>query len=254
MSLDIILPTLNESKGGFFEKTTSTLREFVKSGHPVRVLVVDGGSQDDTLERVADCGFEIVRSQRNSRAERLNEGLRRAVADAVLYHHPRAFLTAEGLEWVCKHGADQPWGCFTHSFQDSDQRLLRFTSWYSNRIRADRKGIVYLDHCPFFSLKHFRKEDLFIPDMDIFEDTELSYRLMKQGLPFRTHHLSHCSAVRFERNGVAHQLALNQVMKICYHAGFSDELMNKVYERGLNFNSTYAKKAAQKNSRRGDSA
>ncbi len=177
-------------------------------------------------------GARFVRVEGLSRAERLQAGIDAASHPTILLHHPRSLVDAEGLRWLVARAGRAGWGGFTHAF-DSDHPLLRFTSWYSNHVRA-RRGIVYLDHCVFFEKRLLTRP---IPPVEIFEDTELSLILRESGPPMLPPYLSTTSAVRFRTNGPWRQAWLNLRLKLAYLLGASHRRMNARYERGLGLNS-----------------
>jgi hypothetical protein len=177
-------------------------------------------------------GVRFVRVDGPSRGARLQAGIDAASRPTILLHHPRSLVPAEGLRWLAARAGRAGWGGFTHAF-DWDHPLLRFTSWYSNRVRAAR-GIVYLDHCVFFDKKLLTRP---IPPVDIFEDTELSLILRESGPPSLAPFAAVTSAVRFRANGPWRQALLNQRLKAGYLFGASHRVMNARYERGLGLNS-----------------
>ena len=177
-------------------------------------------------------GARFVRVEGPSRGARLQAGIDAASHRTILLHHPRSLIPADGLRWLAAGAGGSRWGGFTHAF-DWDHPLLRFTSWYSNRIRAARRGIVYLDHCVYFDKKFLTRP---IPPVEIFEDTELSLILRESGLPTLAPFTATTSAVRFRANGPWRQALLNLRMKLSYLLGGSHRLMNARYERGLRLN------------------
>lgn len=177
-------------------------------------------------------GARFVRVEGSARGARLQAGIDAATCRTVLLHHPRCLIPAEGLRWLTAGAAGARWGGFTHAF-DWDHPLLRFTSWYSNRVRAGLRGIVYLDHCVFFDKALLVRP---IPPVEIFEDTELSLILRESGPPALAPFVATTSAVRFRANGPWRQALLNQRMKLSYLLGASHRLMNERYERGLGLN------------------
>ncbi len=76
-----------------------------------------------------------------------------------------------------------------------------------------------------------------MPEIPIFEDTELCKILRESGRPTLLKPLSVTSAVRFQKNGVYRQAIMNQVLKFGYSLGVSKEKMDKLYEKGLSLNS-----------------
>mgnify|MGYP000064517715 FL=1 len=225
----VILPTSNELGLDYLPRQLASL-----GAHPaVELICVDNASTDGTAERIADSGARLINLPASNRAQRLNAGIRATSADIVLLHHPRSLLAPGAIDALLALPANVTWGGFTHRF-DQDHPLLAWTSFYSNRVRMDHGGIVYLDHCIFC-----RREPLLaamVPELDIFEDTALSRLLLRHGRPHRLDTPATTSATRYSRNGVWRQATMNQLMKLGYLAGLSPARMNRIYERGLHLN------------------
>ena len=231
--LSIVIPTLNESKSGLL---LPILQAYQDVQH-CEIICVDGGSQDDTCEIVRQSTARLVQTDISSRAGRLNEGIKQARYGLILLHHPRSLLEVKGIEALIQQAEKIKWGAFTHRF-DLQHPLLRFTSWYSNYIRGDRRGIYYLDHC-LFAKKQLLLDVGLLPEVDIFEDTELCLRLKKKNKGIRLAYLSETSAIRFQTFGIYRQAFYNQMLKCLYYLKRSDKSMNKSYEQQLQLNSQY---------------
>jgi len=234
VNLSIVIPTFNEQKNQYFLNILKLLKKF----KDVEIIVSDGGSTDDTRKICEDYNVIFHETKTSSRAKRIKVGINVAKSEYVLIHHPRSLLDESGLMYLLENCNKYFWGGFTHAF-DEKHPLLVFTSWYSNNVRAQIKGILYLDHCIFM------KKDLFeviwdIPDVDIFEDTLISYKLLnKVGKPKILPYKSTTSAIRFKTNGVLKQSLLNQILKIKFLLGFDHKKMNEKYEKNTSLNSKY---------------
>ncbi|MGB0213641.1 glycosyltransferase [Algiphilus sp.] len=227
--ISVVLPTHNEIGLGLLPDVLAPL-----TGHAdVEPIAVDNASRDGTAALLRDAGARVIDLPGSNRAQRLNAGFAACTGDVVLLHHPRSVLAPDALDALRGLPADAIWGAFTHAFDDRHP-LLGWTSWYSNRVRLDRAGVAYLDHCIF--LRRDRLPDAPVPDLDIFEDTALSRRLRPLGRPRRLPQIATTSAVRYRRNGVWRQAAMNQVLKLGYAARVPPRLMNRIYERGLSLN------------------
>lgn len=231
--LTIIIPTLNEEKTGYLRRILATYKN-VKN---CEIICVDGGSVDDTLEVISDAGVILVQTDISSRAGRLNAGIERASSKMLVLHHPRSILDVAGLEALAEKANQLSWGAFTHTF-NIKHPLLKFTSWYSNHIRGDKRGVYYLDHC-IFAQKELLLTVGMLPEIDIFEDTELCLRLNAKEKGIRLPFMSETSAVRFQTNGIYSQALTNQYMKWLYYFKRSDSKMNKRYEKGIELNTEY---------------
>lgn len=238
--ITVIIPTHNDIKLGFLKKNLDKLSKLKF----VEIIIVHRMGQDQTLKLIKSYPeLKLIQTEANSRAERLNIGIKMASGKLILLAHPRSLLLYEGLSYLNQNIDKISWGAFTHKF-DKDNLLLKFTSWYSNFIRGDLKGIFYLDHCIFFNssiLTEAEKSSL-IPKVDIFEDTYLSKILLKKSRPRRLPFTLVTSAIRFETNGIIFQSLMNQILKLCFYLRVSPEKMNKIYEKGLQLNSSYSKK------------
>ncbi len=201
----------------------------------VELIAVDGGSTDNTVALLKDKGCVVIENGGDYRSTRLNAGIKVSKGEIILLHHPRSVLSKGALESLLELPEDIVWGAFTHKF-DQKHWLLKFTSFYSNYVRSSVQKIFYLDHCIFFR-KETVQGTLSVPEIPIFEDTELCKILRKLGKPALLKPLSVTSAVRFQKNGVYKQALMNQILKCGYSLGVSREQMDKLYEKGLSLNS-----------------
>lgn len=231
--LTIIIPTLNEEKTGYLRKILTAYKGVTNC----EIICVDGGSTDDTLTVISDTGVTLINTTISSRAGRLNAGIEQATTKMVVLHHPRSILDVAGLTALSEQADKLTWGAFTHKF-NIKHPLLTFTSWYSNHIRGDKRGVYYLDHC-IFAQKELLLAVGMLPDIDIFEDTELCLRLKVRAKGVRLPFISETSAVRFQTNGIYSQALTNQYMKWLYYFKRSDTKMNKRYEKGIELNTEY---------------
>lgn len=237
--LSVIVPIFNEAENLMLKRSLRTFKQAQESGIPMEFLFVDSGSRDQTHQDIYSYGLEnlqIIKSDTNSRARRLNIGLENSEGEVLILNHPRSVLEFNAFKFL-HDNPQEGWGGFTHEF-DLDHPLLRFTSWYSNEVRGKRAGVFYLDHCFFMSRRMYQKIGK-MPEVDIFEDTELSLLLRAHSHPKILPFKSTTSAKRFEKNGIYFQAGMNQLLKIGYHLGINDKLMNKIYEKGLSLNSKY---------------
>lgn len=235
--ISIVVPVLNESQTGVFSQVLSSLKH-LHEAKTSQVLFVDGGSDDETVALCQEHGLDVVVCPTNSRAKRINEGVKRALSDFILVHHPRSVIEPGAIALLIEARDHLLWGGFTHRF-DRHHPFLAFTSWYSNHIRPALWKVLYLDHCLFF---HRHPNLLELPEVDIFEDTLLSQNLYAlYGPPIVFPKYSTTSAIRFVKNGFLKQGLINQYMKLLFFFRADHEKMNKLYEKKLNLNASYIK-------------
>ncbi|MEL6764891.1 MAG: glycosyltransferase, partial [Cyanobacteria bacterium J06607_6] len=145
----VVLPCFNESRHGYLPKILTNLSE--QEGNR-QLIVVVSPSRDDTLATIRQFpDVTVIETAAGNRAQRLNVGIEASSGEWVLLHHPATLLpekTALSLAASALAAKQTVWGGFEHDF-DMDHWLLRFTSWYSTRVRSQVSGILYLDHCIF---------------------------------------------------------------------------------------------------------
>jgi glycosyltransferase involved in cell wall biosynthesis len=222
-----ILSSFNELHNSIFWRNLEELKG------RTQLIIVDGGSQDGTLEHLRVCGADVYLMPGSNRAARYNRGIEQARGDLILLVHPRTLVPPRALDAIQLNSGSTVWGALTHAF-DRRHPLLAFTSWYSNRVRGDGRGIYYLDHCLFFS-KDLREHAVF-PDVELFEDTYFCARLRRRLKPVRLPVVVQTSAVRFTKNGMFRQSLMNQIMKLLFYLRVSERWMNRIYECGLGLN------------------
>jgi hypothetical protein len=236
--ISVVLPCVNELRHGYLKRIAQNLCQ--QEGEKELIAVLSP-SLDQTAEVLASYPeIQIIQSQASNRAQRLNIGLQAAQGIGVVLHHPATLLPEHKALALVEQSLADPqttWGGFSHSF-DMDHWLLRFTSWYSNRMRSHLGQILYLDHC-IFARRQVLLDLGGVPDMDIFEDTALSQRLRTYGPPVLLPSPIITSARRFRQRGVYRQAALNQLLKLMYHTNLDPAWMNRLYERSSQINVTY---------------
>lgn len=232
-----MLPCLDEVRHGYLCRILDNLA--LQPGE-TELVVVLGPCADGTGEVVARHpsadSFKLVRSTATNRAQRLSDGIAASSGDVLLLHHPASLLPPDATLQVREIMAEErvAWGGFRHSF-DLEHWLLRFTSWYSTKLRPRCSGVLYLDHC-IFVRRAVLQEIGGIPDLDIFEDTALSVALRKIGPPHLASGTVVTSARRFRERGIYKHAVLNQILKLMYFAGMSDRAINWLYERKSQIN------------------
>lgn len=231
--LSVIIPTFNEMNNGYLDKILPMLNQY----DDIEIIAVDSFSDDGTFEYLKSFPIKLYQIKTNSRAARLNLGIEKASGSTLLLHHPRSIIEMNGIKYLIDHENEYYWGGFTHKF-DINHPLLRFTSWYSNHIRADKRSIFYLDHCIFVRSKMIKKVGL-IPEVDIFEDTELSKKLRSICEGYRLDYYSLTSAIRFTKNGIMKQAINNQFLKWKYYLQTDHKKLNQEYEQKVALNAKY---------------
>ncbi|MDX2256044.1 MAG: glycosyltransferase [Pseudanabaenaceae cyanobacterium bins.39] len=241
MELAIILPCLNEIRHGYIEHILDNL---TRQTGDLEIVAVVSECHDGTDALIASYSdrfphIRLLRSNATNRAQRFNEGVMHSDSKYVLLHHPATLLPEGNILEIVRQtlGESHGWGALQHSF-DLDHWLLRFTSWYSNYVRVQQKGIVYFDHCPFLR-REIIEQAGYVPDLDIFEDTVFSDRLCRIAKPVLADRKVITSARRFQQRGIYRHAMLNQWLKVCYHLHIDPRSLNRLYEQKVSINVNY---------------
>lgn len=236
--LTIIIPALDEMKNPIFKNSILSFQELSQK-YPIEVLCVISPSAVETIEFLKQ--FPIVKIlvlETNSRSLKMKKGFEQAQASLILFNHPRSFITENGIKKLLDLNQKINWGGFYHKF-DKDSIMLKFTSWYSNFVRAKIRSILYLDHCIFLRKDKLNNVMIF-PDNEIFEDTIISQQLLNLFGPcYLISEYSTTSSIRFQKNGFFFQAILNQILKIAFYLKVNDKHLNKIYEKGIELNSKF---------------
>ena len=221
--ISIIIPTLNEATN-----LPATLAS-TQNGSNVEVIVVDGGSTDETVEVARSRGIEVV-PWPPGRARQMNVGASRATGELLLFLHGDTRLP-EGYDSHIRAILKSP-RTVAGAFQlRIDGRLpgLRTAERLVN-LRSQRLQFPYGDQAIFLRADLFRKMGGF-PEMPIMEDFELVRRLRRRGrivtaaVPVLT------SARRWERFGIVRTTLLNYSIPLAYCLGTPPSILARWYQR-----------------------
>ena len=205
-TISIIIPVLNEE--AHIGKLISYISENSTSGNISEILVVDGGSIDNTALIIKNTSARVtmLHSERG-RARQMNFGAMKAKGDILYFLHADTFppkhFDLHIINAISKnHGA----GCFQMRF-DSNNWVLRFFAWFTKyRHRICRGG----DQSLFISKDLYKNTKGFNEDYIVFEDNEYIGRLyQKTNFKILPYHVR-TSARKYRELGI---------LKLQYHFG-----------------------------------
>jgi len=219
--ISVIIPVLNESHtiGSCLSRLS------VQIGHH-EIVVVDGGSQDSTLDIVRS--FMNVKHVCSSmgRGIQMNLGAGIAKGDILLFLHADTLLPTRAL---CKIESIMEQtgivaGSFALSFDDSSL-LLRLYSLFS---RINHILFTYGDQGLFMARRAFESIGGF-EEIPIMEDVEIQKRLRRLGRFVKVRPPVCTSARRFLLHGIIKQQLMNIWLVFLYHAGISPFRLKRIY-------------------------
>lgn len=225
MKISIIIPVYNEAD--IIGNTLATIEQN-SSGHIMEVIVVDGGSEDATVEKVQQTDARLVQSPAKGRAIQMNYGASVAEGDILYFLHadtvPPEHFDTFILESI-NNGAEA--GCFRLSF-DRDHPLLDFYAWCT---RFDIDAFRFGDQSLYVSAESFAAIGGFREDHVVMEDQELVKRIKKE-FPF--HLLSDAvttSSRKYMVNGVLKLQLVFTLIFMLYKAGVSQTKLVLIYKK-----------------------
>lgn len=211
-ALCIVIPVLDEA--GTLAARLHALKAFRQRG--ARVVVVDGGSQDDTLA-IARAHADLALLAPRGRAAQMNAGATACPADVLLFLHADTALP-DNADMLVRRATLGPffWGHFDVRI-DSPRPLLRLVSWMMN-LRSRWTGIATGDQALFVRHDLFRQIGGF-PELPLMEDIAISRALKQHGRPACLQERVTTSARRWERHGVWRTIFLMWRLRAAYFFG-----------------------------------
>jgi rSAM/selenodomain-associated transferase 2 len=191
------------------------------------VIVVDGGSSDDSVAIAERFGCTVLRSPRG-RALQMNAGVARAKGDAIVFLHADTRLPDNPVPLVVGALGDgrHVWGRFDVRI-DGPGPLLRLVAWMMNG-RSRRTGIATGDQAMFVTRAGFDTVGGF-PEQPLMEDVELSKRLRKMSPPACLTQRVTTSARRWEVRGVWRTIFLMWRLRFDYWRGVPPSVLAEDY-------------------------
>lgn len=222
-SLSIVVPVLNEAAG--IEATLRALAPLRERG--VEVIVVDGGSRDDTVALARPLADHIVDGPRG-RARQMNAGAAVASAPQLLFLHADTRLPerADALVAAALAAQAQAWGRFDVIIEGRSAWLPVVATLMN--LRSRWSGIATGDQAMFMTRDAFDAVGGF-PDQPLMEDIELSIRLKRVGAPACLHERVVTSGRRWEQRGVWRTILLMWRLRLLYALGVSADRLAPWY-------------------------
>jgi rSAM/selenodomain-associated transferase 2 len=221
--ISIIIPALNEAAN--IEDVIITIQLSTNT----EVIVVDGGSQDDTVAIAQSLGVKVISSS-PGRAVQMNTGAVAASGEILLFLHADTRLPA-GFDVMIRSALQQP-GIVAGAFNlriDASGWGMRLVEW-GVKVRSHFWQIPYGDQAIFLTKDIFQQIGGF-PELPIMEDFELIRRLRRIGKITIMQESVITSARRWLRKGIFKTTLINQIVIIAYLLGVSPERIRSWYRQ-----------------------
>jgi rSAM/selenodomain-associated transferase 2 len=224
--LDVVIPALDAA--AHIEATLEALSEGRGRGLIREVLVVDGGSRDDTAARARGSGARVIAAPRG-RGAQLAAGAAASEAGWLLFVHADTRLapgwSGPVTAFIRATAEGERAAVFELAFDDgsaSARILARLANW-----RARRLALPYGDQGLVLSRAFYQRLDGFRP-LPLMEDVDLVRRIGRRRL-VHLEAVAVTSAERYRRAGWWPRAARNLCLLTLYMLGVPPRLLQRLY-------------------------
>ena len=222
-TISIIIPVLNEA--AIIQSTLENLLAYPD----VEVIVVDGGSQDNTPSIARAAGIKTILVL-GGRAVQMNAGAKIATADILLFLHVDTRLPDNFVELVVRT-LKQP-GAIAGAFKLGIEGKELSLRWIETlvKMRSHLFSLPYGDQAIFLTKQAFQDVEGF-PQLPIMEDFELIQRLKHRGKIAIAPERVITSNRRWQKLGVWKTTLINQLVIAGYYLGIPPDKLSRFYRR-----------------------
>lgn len=225
MTITVIIPVLNEAKN------IAGLVRYVhlNGGQAVQeVLVVDGGSTDDTVAEAQGAGARVIRCAVQSRAAQMNAGAREARGQVLYFVHADAVPPATFVSDIQEtFEAGFKMGCYRYRF-DSPRFLLKINAYFN---RFDALSCQGGDKTFFLHREIFAEFGGYDEYYTIMEEYDFLRRALKRYRLRTIPKYAVVSARKYEQNGWLRVQLANIVVFNLFLLGAAPARMKRIYKK-----------------------
>ncbi|MDB5922930.1 MAG: glycosyl transferase [Betaproteobacteria bacterium] len=221
--LSVIIPCLDEAAE--IAATLEALRPM--RGRGAEVIVVDGGSSDNTVA-VAHSHADLVTIAERGRARQMNAGAAAARGDVLFFLHADSQVPerADQLILDSLSANHRNWGRFDVSIR-GDHPLFGAIAATMN-ARSRWTGIATGDQGLFVTRKMFEQLGGF-PDIALMEDVALTTALKRLSAPVCLHQRVSTSGRRWQKHGLLRTILLMWRLRLAYWLGADPNVLASRY-------------------------
>lgn len=225
-AISIIIPVLNEAS-----LIQANLQSLQASAQTVEIIVVDGGSRDQTVAVAKAAGIQVIETIQG-RATQMNAGAKAATGNILLFLHADTRLPGSFVDLVESTLAlpQATAGAFELKIAGSEPSLRwveRGVQWRSRLLQ-----LPYGDQALFLKAETFWQVGGFA-ELPIMEDFELVRRLQNLGQIVIVPAAVVTSGRRWQRLGTFRTTLINQLVIIAYFLGVSPRRIAHWYRSDL---------------------
>lgn len=213
ITISVVIPALNEME--HIGATLRSLERLREHGH--EIIVVDGGSTDDTVSEAQAFADRVMQGPRG-RARQMITGAEQARGDVLWFVHADTCVSEDAEHLLLASLADSRsvWGRFDVRLAGKHP-LLRLVERMMN-LRSCLTGIATGDQGIFVTREAYHSVGGF-SDIALMEDIELSRRLRRISRPVCVPAKLVTSSRRWEQKGVVRTILLMWRLRLAYTLG-----------------------------------
>ena len=219
--VSIVVPVLDEAAA--IGAALAPLQAARRDG--AEVIVVDGGSADDTMTLARPLADQVLSAPRG-RGPQMNAGARAATRGNLLFLHADTVLPEGALDAVQAALATRTWGRFDVAIA-GEAPLLAVVALFMN-LRSRLTGIATGDQAIFARRIAFEAAGGF-PAIPLMEDIAFSKAMRRHGPPACLRDRVLTSGRRWERHGVLRTILLMWRLRLEYALGADPQRLARRY-------------------------
>jgi rSAM/selenodomain-associated transferase 2/rSAM/selenodomain-associated transferase 1 len=224
--ISVIIPVLNEA--ATIQAVLHSLQQ-TETEHAVEVVVVDGGSQDETVTLVKELGVKVL-SSLPGRARQMNVGAEAATGEILLFLHADTRLPSRFITLVQQALASP--NAIAGAFELQIEAEIPGIRWVERGVkwRSRQLQMPYGDQAIFLKAEVFRQLGGFA-ELPIMEDFDFVRRLQTQGRVAIAPAAVITSGRRWQKLGIVKTTLINQIAITAYLLGMPPEQIARWYWR-----------------------